>query len=283
MAKNAILEWAPHMLTTGALFFAWWSHRANRKRDDAKRVDDQKRDDGRRAEEDRRWKAERDHETERLKTETDGMLRSLEVEHDKLRAEAQHWRAEKRDTKRAEVPGELAGAIQRFVIAMDTIANKELLNRPPDREPPHFRRSMAEAEYTDRWNAAVATFNAFIDAWNLANVYLPSEVSELCAEFWSFKASVQVNQRSWLATMGQPDSDPPTFSGGVGQKVHDRAAELNEKALALLRPLAQLGEISDRTPVKPAPARVEKTQPKVDAQLQSVTSQPRPVKRSIFT
>ena len=284
-----LLAWAPHVLTAGALFLAVWSRRTDQKQ----RLDDRKRDDERRVEEDRRWKVEREHEADRLRHETDGVMRSLEVERAKLQAEAQRWRDEKRDTKRAEIAGELAGAIQRFVIAMNTIADTQLQNSPPDlnmrsggpnyRELPQLQQSMATAEYGDRWNAAVPTFNAFIDAWNQANVYLPTEVSELCSELWTFKADVEVNQRLWLATMGQPDSDPSALAGGVGQKVHDRAAELDEKALTLLRPLAQLGEISDATPVKPVPAHVEITKPKVNAQLRTATSQPRPATRSRYT
>lgn len=284
-----LLAWAPHVLTAGALFLAVWSRRTDQKQ----RLDDRKRDDERRVEEDRRWKVEREHEADRLRHETDGVMRSLEVERAKLQAEAQRWRDEKRDTKRAEIAGELAGAIQRFVIAMNTIADTQLQNSPPDlnmrpggpnlRENPQLQRSMAASEYDDRWNAAVPTFNAFIDAWNLANVYLPREVDEFCRELWSFKVNVEVNQKSWLATMGQSGADPLAFSGGVGQQVHDRAAELNERALALLRPLAQLGEISDATPVKPVPAHVEITKPKVNTRPPIATSQPRPATRKRWT
>lgn len=277
-----VLAWAPHVLTAGALFFAWWSRQADRTRDEEKRAEDQKRDDERRAEEDRRWKAERKHEAERLKRETDGTLRALEVEREKLRAEADRWRSEKRDTKRAEIAGELAGTIQRFVIAMDTIADIQIREtlpniRMPDgtnlRDSPEAERKLAAATYAKRWNDAAPTFNAFIDAWNLANVYLPSEISALCSELWSFKASVQANQQTWLATMGQRGADPSFWSNGVGSKVHKRGAELNEKALALLRPLAQLGEFPDAKPIAVAPVRARVAEPEPETAAVPVVDQ----------
>lgn len=282
MTMADVLAWAPHVLTAGALFFAWWSRQADRKRDEEKRAEDQKRDDERRAEEDRRWKAEREHEAERLRRETDGTLRALEVERDKFRAEAERWRSEKRDTKRAEVAGELAGAIQRFVIAMDTIADMQIREtlpniRLPDGtnlgESPEAERKLAAATYGKRWNDAAPTFNAFIDAWNLANVYLPSEINALCSELWSFKASVQANQQTWLVTMGQRGADPSFWAKGVGPNVHRRGAELNEKALELLRPLAQLGEIWDAKPIAVAPARARVADPEPEAGAVPVVDQ----------
>ena len=225
MTMADVLAWAPHVLTAGALIFAWGSRRADRKRDGEKRAEDQKRDDGRRDEEDRRWKAEREHEAERLKRETDGVLRSLEIEHAKLRSEAERWRLEKRDTKRAEVAGEVIVALG------DYLRQLERMTIPDDEtsmygDPEHIEST---------WGGFRVHADALRRLRGLSAAYLPDDALALCERIRAVEDEIYDAQ---MRAHG-PDSDAHCETG-FGDGTRERLRALEADVRHVLRPYAWL-------------------------------------------
>jgi hypothetical protein len=162
----------------------------------------------------------------------------------KRREEREAEREERRRTKRAEVAAELAVAAQRFLISIDAIASM-LLGPADERQPKSAsredERAMLRARFQARWDASSDTVKEFIDAWNVAKIYLPDEVDALCTEMWKFRADVYGNQSTWLSMYGLRGANVmPFYEGGIGKKVHRRADELRSKVLEVLRPYAQL-------------------------------------------
>lgn len=208
--------------------------------------------------------------TEAMKGEASRFERSIAFEREKFQAESQRWREEKRDAKRAEVAAHVLLTIQKFLMAMDSIGSAWSTGTDheskvgPTAEGERVRNDATRKRFTDRWKGAQPTFDSFNEAWDLSNVYLPSEVSALCDELWKFRAHVWANQASWLAHLGQYMVGDRAFAEGVGKKVHDRADELRKRALAMLRPHAQLHHDPNEQPVATAPARVRVEVPEVD-------------------
>ncbi len=208
--------------------------------------------------------------TEAMKGEASRFERTIAFEREKFQAESHRWREEKRDAKRAEVAADVLLRIQKFLMAMDTIGSAQSTrvddesNTGPAVVGERARNDATRKRFAGRWEGAQATFDSFSDAWDLSNVYLPSEVSALCDELWKFRAHVWANQGSWLAHLGQHMVGDRAFAEGVGSKVHDRADELRKRALAMLRPHAQLHHDPNEKPVATAPVRGREEVPEVD-------------------
>lgn len=196
------------------------------------------------------------HNAAALEAERKQLVATLDLEREKMRVDAQRARDEKRDAKCAEVAGEVSVAALRLLIAIDTIASTEMQPQPPSDAPAPSVGSgegatedgRGPAEFSRRWADAAPTFDAFVDTWNLAQIYLPEHVHDLLEELWRFKAEVRANQMTWFAIRGSPRASPKFFDGGIGPKVHARVKELRAKALGVMRPLAQLVRDTTRNP-----------------------------------
>lgn len=184
----------------------------------------------------------------------------------KRREERDDARDEVRRAKRAEVAADLAVATQRFLVSMQMVTAPFV--RGADAKP--SLRDDAAEHLRRRWDEAAPTTRAFLDAWTIAKIFLPDDVERLCLDIWRYRAEVMTGHDTWLEQLGrlvldeegrraargddkQQKEEREAVQRSIGMLAMQRAAELSERALAVLRPYAQLHPGADEQAANRAP------------------------------
>lgn len=163
--------------------------------------------------------------------------------------ELDKWRTERSATKRAEVAGEALVATIRFTDGLKQIASPFVVGSAPAEGEPEAvgerERETQDAEWlgavlTERWEAFKPFATRFVDAWELAQVYLPDDVSELMREMWKARSAINATQNTYVMMLRQHHHEPKLYEGALGLHLEKELDELCERARKLLRPLAQL-------------------------------------------
>jgi hypothetical protein len=144
-------------------------------------------------------------------------------------------RGERLYGKRSEIATHLAIAAKHFLVSV------QVASSPWYAETDRTDRQTIEERLQRRWDEAREPLKAFLDAWTLAQIFLPDDVDQLCNEMWALRNEVLANQRTWLSTLNVPNlGDTPYYRKGMGTGPHERAEGLMAKTLEVLRPYARM-------------------------------------------
>lgn len=166
-------------------------------------------------------------------------------------AELRAWRTQRAATKRAEVAGEAAVAVVRFAGGLRQMTSAgyftEEGGRPADASAP-ISESESNArevsnELTARWRAFDPISQSFVDAWQLAKVYLPTEAVDLMDQLWDARHHIEASQDMYVRMMRRDQYSEEIDYDAFGSRPATKVDALRDQALALLRPLAQLDDL----------------------------------------
>lgn len=159
--------------------------------------------------------------------------------------ELSRWRTQQRETKRSAVAGEVLVATLRFLTGLGSLVSP-LVSRPlSDPDPRDEHKQMREVTAAD-W-ADFATFsNDFVKAWELAETYLPENVTALLDKIWKLRTEIRSAQMTFYATPLGKGTE--FFKIGWGSAPQTKIDTLRTEARQLLRPIAQMmdGDEEDR-------------------------------------
>lgn len=153
----------------------------------------------------------------------------------KAKKELDRWREEKRDVKRAEIAGEVLVASLRFLSGLETIVSNFRLQVDEDEATSPYA---FEDEVAKRWVRFSETEKKFREAWQLAETYLPDEVSQLLENVSQESNNIWASQKTHFAVPAGSASE--SFDMGFGSKPKVRLKDLRSKCRQTLRPIAQL-------------------------------------------
>jgi nucleoside phosphorylase len=149
------------------------------------------------------------------------------------------WRAEKRDTKRAEVAGEALFAALQFLDGLSSVISILVRTRRETDDPNDpDERAAWRAEIEARWGRFATISSRFVEALHLAETYLPDEAHQLLNRVWLEHASIKASHMTYFATPGKAASE--FFREGFGPAPEKRLAGLREECQKVLRPIVQL-------------------------------------------
>lgn len=156
----------------------------------------------------------------------------------KAERELNRWRREKRETKHAEVAGEVLVTTLRFLTTLENATSILMPAQGIDEEDDAFFR----AEVGRRGGKIDAVTDEFIKAWQLAETYLPDQVNKLLARVWDERGTIISSQQVYA---GLPQGSRggqfiDMFKDGFGPTAKNRVVTLRTEAREILRPLAQL-------------------------------------------
>ena len=147
----------------------------------------------------------------------------------KASKELDRWRTEKREVKLAEVAAEVMLTGFRFLTELEAVAS------PIVSTPGGFQEEVRE-----RWTRLVEHQNRFLDAWNLAEVYLPEDSASILEAIWKKRASLYVSQWAYFESVVNKTYTSKHYADAFGQQVYEALAALRERLRSSLRSIARL-------------------------------------------
>ena len=159
------------------------------------------------------------------------------------------WKRERHVLKRAEVAAEVLVTTLRFLSGLQQIASPWITGEGRDDQspPPTSERDRRQRDIealakilAQRWESFAPTSNAFVAAWEHAEVFLPAGVMDFLEKIWKARASIKSNQHTHIVQARQGGDNPKFFEGGLGDEVELKLLDLRKEAKEILRPLAQM-------------------------------------------
>ena len=160
--------------------------------------------------------------------------------------ELERWRITQRETKRAEVAGDVLVAALTFLTELGGIVSPWYFAPPGQSAASTTRQEEnqgAEEECKRRWQNFAVTQEAFLKAWRLAETYLDDGAREVLEELWTTKSSIYASQDAYFRAIrrGWPMTEQ-TYCQAFGEDRQRNLDEIREKARSVFRRLVLLDQ-----------------------------------------
>jgi hypothetical protein len=162
---------------------------------------------------------------------------------DQMRA----WRTQQRTQQRVDAAVRALVSVRHFAVALKTLTDPFSFERERpaggDEVPEKQRR---QAAFTSLWTSRLSLlsgdFNDYVRTWSATVPLLPNDVDAVLKEGWNIRAEILTSGSEHASNLGDSGVAPAdrtrAFQGTMGPKIVARIDQWEEKAVAVLKPLA---------------------------------------------